>query len=210
MSNPRPSQPADSIAPDFLAHWVVKTARPKAMIDWYGKVFGASVVHEGKQVVFLTWDEEHHRMALVKVPAALRFLFPLAKVRRKVYGVDHLALQYNSLERLLNNYERLKSMGIEPVWAINHGPTTSLYYEDPDGVRLEFQVDNFPTVEATAEFFDSAEFAQNPIGVEFDPDYLLQRLRGGVAEEELLKPHAGTRPGTKPRENTRAITWKTL
>jgi len=210
MSNPRPSQPADSLAPDFLAHWVVKTARPKAMIEWYGTVFGASVVHEGKQVVFLTWDEEHHRMALVKVPGVLRFLFPLAKVRRKLYGVDHLALQYNSLERLLNNYERLKSVGIEPVWAINHGPTTSLYYEDPDGVRLEFQVDNFPTVEATAAFFDSTEFAQNPIGVEFDPDYLLDRLRTGVAEQELVKQHAGTRPGTKPRENTRAITWKTL
>jgi catechol 2,3-dioxygenase-like lactoylglutathione lyase family enzyme len=210
MSNPRPSQPADSFAPDFLAHWVVKTARPRAVIEWYGKVFGATVVHEGKEVVFLTWDDEHHRMALIKVPGVLRFLFPLAKVRRKLYGIDHLAVQYNSIERLLNNYERLKGLGIEPVWAINHGPTTSLYYEDPDGVRLEFQVDNFPTVEATAAFFDSAEFARNPIGVEFDPDYLLQRLREGVATEDLLKQHAGTRPGTKPRENRRAITWKTL
>jgi len=28
---------------------------------------------------------------------------------------------------------------------VNHRPTTSMYYRDPDGNRVELQIDNFPT-----------------------------------------------------------------
>lgn len=198
------------IVPDVLAHWVVKTARPREMIAWYGTVFGAEVVHEDQQIAFLTWDEESHRLALVKLPKALRALFPLAHLRRKIYGVDHLALTFGSLTDLLLTYERLDRAGIRPVWSINHGPTTSLYYQDPDGIRLEFQVENFETPEETAQFFASADFEANPIGVDVDPEHLLARLRAGVPEKELLVQGAGTRPGTTPRANKKAITWKTL
>ena len=180
------------------------------MIDWYATVFGARVVHEDAQIAFLTWDGESHRLALVKLPSPLRHVFPLARFRRKTYGIDHLAFSFTSITRLLLTYERLKNAGITPVWSINHGPTTSLYYEDPEGIRLEFQTENFATAQLTADYFSSAEFAENPIGVNVDPDYLLERLRAGAAEPDLLRPGAGTRPGTKQRSNKRAITWKTL
>ena len=114
------------------------------MIAWYRTVFGAHIVHEDPKLAFLTWDKESHRLALVKVPRLLRYLFPLARLRRKIYGVDHLGFTIGSLEQLLSTYDRLKKAGITPVWSINHGPTTSLYYEDPDGIRLEFQVRTFP------------------------------------------------------------------
>lgn len=201
---------SDDYGPDFLAHWVVKTARSDEMIDWYRKVFGAHVVHEGDNIAFLTWDEESHRLALIKLPRIVRYAFPLARWRRKFYGIDHLAFSFTSLTRLLHTYERLKNVGITPVWSINHGPTTSLYYEDPDGIRLEFQTENFPTPDATADHLHSDAFADNPIGTNVDPDYLLEQLRAGVDTTALLKPGAGTRPGTKPRANKRTITWKTL
>ncbi|BBY66850.1 VOC family protein [Mycolicibacterium helvum] len=200
----------DGLVPDFIAHWVVKTARSAEMIDWYGTVFGARVVHEDAQIAFLTWDRESHRLALVKLPPPLRHVFPLARLRRKTYGIDHLAFTFTSITRLLLTYERLKKAGITPVWSINHGPTTSLYYEDPEGIRLEFQTENFATAQQTADYFNSQDFADNPIGVNVDPDYLLERLRAGAEEPDLLRPGAGTRPGTKQRSNKRAITWKTL
>ncbi|MCZ4549854.1 VOC family protein [Gordonia rubripertincta] len=209
-TTPSPAPITTALAPDLLAHFVVKTARPKEMIDWYSTVLGAHVVHEDDQIAFLTWDDESHRLALVKVPPVLRYLFPLARFRRKIYGVDHLAFTYTSLEALLLNYERLAAAGIAPVWSINHGPTTSLYYEDPDGIRLEFQTENFSTSEATAEFFSSREFEANPIGVTIDPSYLLERLRDGAPTESLLRRDAGVRPGTTPRVNKRAITLRTL
>lgn len=194
-------------APDYLAHWVVKTARSDEVIAWYRTVFGAHVVHEDSKIAFLTWDEESHRLALVKLPRFVRYLFPFSRLRRKFYGVDHLGFTIGSLEQLLSTYERLKRAGITPVWSINHGPTTSLYYEDPDGVRLEFQTENFPTAKETAEYFLSGAFAENPIGVNFDPDYLLERLRNGTDPAELRRQGAGTRPGAKVG---RALTWKTL
>ncbi|MFI2343436.1 VOC family protein [Nocardia gamkensis] len=196
--------------PAYLAHWVVKTARVREMIEWYGHVFGAHVVHEGAKIAFLTWDEESHRLALIKLPPLMRFAFPLAKFRRKAYGLDHIAFGFDSLAGLLTKWEQLKEAGIEPVWAINHGPTTSLYYEDPDGIRLEFQVENFPTVQETAGFLSTQDFADNPIGVNIDPGYLLEQLRGGVRESELLHRGAGTRPGTRQKANRETINFRTL
>lgn len=201
---------SEQVAPDYLAHWVVKTPRSQKMIAWYRTVFGARVVHEDAQLAFLTWDEESHRLAFVKVPSLLRFVFPFARFRRKMLGVDHIGFTVRSLERLLLTYERLKKAGITPVWCINHGPTTSMYYEDPDGIRLEFQVENFPTAAETAQYIGGKSFAENPIGVNLDPDYLLERFRSGDDIPALMKQGAGTRPGTTARANKRAITWKTL
>jgi catechol 2,3-dioxygenase-like lactoylglutathione lyase family enzyme len=200
----------NSLAPDYLAHWVVKTARSSKMIAWYKTVFGARVVHEDKRIVFLTWDAESHRLALIKVPAVLRAAFPLARWRRKVYGIDHISVTFASLERLLSTYERLKDEGITPVWSINHGPTTSFYYEDPDGIRLEFQTENFATPKETADFMAGGAFAANPIGVTIDPDYLLERLRTGNDPSQLLRAGKGVRPGAKVRANKRALTWRIL
>ena len=89
-----------STGPAYLAHWVVKTARAREMMDWYGLVFGAHVVHEDDSIAFLTWDEESHRLALIKLPSKLKSAFPLAKLRRKVYGIDHLAFTFPSLADL--------------------------------------------------------------------------------------------------------------
>lgn len=49
-----PVRRTDSLAPDYVAHWVVKTARSKDMIAWYRTVFGARVVHEDQKLAFLT------------------------------------------------------------------------------------------------------------------------------------------------------------
>jgi catechol 2,3-dioxygenase-like lactoylglutathione lyase family enzyme len=200
----------NNLAPDYVAHWVVTTARTKEMIAWYQTVFGARVVHEDRQIVFLTWDEESHRVALIKVPGLLRIVFPLVRFRRRIYGIDHISVTFASLERLLSTYERLKNVGIVPVWSINHGPTTSLYYEDPDGIRLEFQTENFANARDTAAYFYTSAFADNSIGINIDPEYLLEELRGGAASAELVRLGAGVRPGDKVVANKRTLTWKTL
>src|SRR3546814_5664151 len=84
-------------------------------------------------------------------------------------------------------YERLRDTGIRPVFPINHGPTTSMYYADPDGNQIELQVDNYDKIEDATAFFYSEAFAENPVGVEFDPDELLRRLRAGEPEEDLKR-----------------------
>ena len=73
------------------------------------------------------------------------------------------------------------------MWPINHGLTTSLYYADPDGNRVEFQVENFGTAKEFQGYMRSEAFAKNPIGVEFDPETLLSRYESGEAMESLLQ-----------------------
>src|SRR3546814_2857729 len=85
-------------------------------------------------IAFITYDEEHHRLAIGYVP-------DLRDRDQGVAGVDHFAFAFGSLGDLLANYIRLKNIGILPYWCINHGPTTSLYYRDLDGNQIETQVD---------------------------------------------------------------------
>ena len=82
-------------------------------------------------------------------------------------------------------YKKLKAFGIRPYWPIHHGTTLSLYYRDPDGNRMEFQVDH-GTVEEAIAFMASEKFAANPIGIAFDPDALLAKYEAGATEAELM------------------------
>lgn len=177
-----------SIAPPAkLAHFVLRTSRYEEMLAWYKEVLTAHVVYGNEFLSFLTYDDEHHRIAIVKMDN-------LQDPVEGVVGVHHIAFTYPKLSILLDNYETLKANGVEPVFVINHGPTTSLYYADPDGNQLEFQVENYATVEESTEFFYSDAFKQNPVGVEFDPQELADRLRAGEPEEVLVRrPDIGKR-----------------
>ena len=100
-------------------------------------------------------------------------------------GVNHVAYTYRNVGDLLDTYERLKGGGITPYWPVHHGTTMSLYYTDPDGNRMEFQVDVGTVEEATA-LMRTPAFASNPVGVMYDPDALLARFKDGEGEETLL------------------------
>jgi catechol 2,3-dioxygenase-like lactoylglutathione lyase family enzyme len=177
---------ARPVSPSIFAHVVLQTANLKAMRDWYLTVLNARVVQEGGPLCFMTYDDEHHRVAIIEMP-------DLAARDGKARGVHHVAYTYASLGDLLATYRRLKKAGIEPYWPINHGPTVSLYYRDPDGNSLELQVDAFSKDDAMA-FFDSAAFRANPIGVLFDPEEMVRKYESGVPEPDLLRRPEGPPP----------------
>ena len=69
-----------------------------------------------------------------------------------------------------------------------------MYYADPDGNQIELQVDNYDTVEDAGKFFYSPAFAQNPIGVDFDPAELARRFHSGESEQTIkMRPDSGAR-----------------
>lgn len=178
--------------PSKFAHVVYSTRRFEEMIDWYERVFEAEVVYQNPVFAFLTYDDEHHRFAF----ANLSVLIPseAASERLGRVGVNHVAYTYANLGDLLATYERLKEMNVTPYWRIHHGITLSLYYQDPDGNRMEFQVD-CGTVEQANAYMHSDAFAANPAGVEIDPERLLEQYRSGVPEEQLLlMPEGGMSP----------------
>jgi catechol-2,3-dioxygenase len=162
-----------------LAHVVYRTRRFAQMLAWYRQVFGATVQHQNPVLAFLTYDDEHHRFAFIDMSVVQ----PDSEDSDKhgLVGVDHVAYTYRSLDDLFENYTRLKSNGIRPYWCIHHGLTISMYYTDPDGNQLEFQVDCFESVEQSNAYIRGPGFGINPVGVEFDPEDWLAQVRAGAS-----------------------------
>ena len=163
------------------------------MLEWYSTVFDARVQYANPALAFLTFDGEHHRFALANM--AVFQPSGAESDKQGAIGVDHLGYTYGSLRELLENFAELKTKGIVPYWCIHHGITASLYYADPDGNQMEFQVDCLEGSDEASAFMQTT-FALNPLGVEFDPEDWLAKLRAGVDERELLvrKSHEPVSP----------------
>ncbi|MDQ1425005.1 MAG: hypothetical protein QOD72_2503 [Acidimicrobiaceae bacterium] len=194
--------PTTSVAPYKLAHAVLRTAHLDESIAYYRALLSARVVFEQRPFgAGLTYDEEHHRIALLAVPEAVPSdvgTVPGMTVAdangadlsavtfAAAPGLEHLAFTFDSLGSLLATYVRVRDdHGIRPVFCINHGPTVSLYFEDPDGHRTELQIDTMP-MELADEYARSAVNAANPLGWPFDPDELVARYQAGEPLTELL------------------------
>ena len=172
------------IRPRKFVHVVYRTRRFEAMLAWYATVFDARVQHRHPALAFLTYDDEHHRFAFIN----LALIQPEGTQvdRQGVIGVDHVAYTYESLDALFENYVQLKALGITPYWCIHHGVTVSMYYADPDGNQMEFQVDSFASNDEANAFMGGPHFGANPIGVEYEPEAWLARLRAGEPAHGFL------------------------
>ena len=172
------------ICPQKFVHVVYRTRRFDEMLAWYQFVFDARVQYQNPALAFLTYDDEHHRFAL----ANLDVLRPddAETGKRDLIGVDHVAYTYKSLEDLLVNYQQLKAEGIKPYWCVHHGMTVSMYYADPDGNQMEFQVDVFDSSEEANEYMCGPITAANPIGVEYDPEEWLTQWQAGKPVSDFL------------------------
>lgn len=206
---PRPKiDPHTKVAPLKLSHLVLRTPRLKEMQDWYVKVLNGRATIQLPGAVGITYDSEHHRVALVEVqdrrttdPAAATDALPIPNAALTAAdeeqdftmfdmvqspGLEHVAFTYPMLGDLLSNYVRLRESGIRPRVCINHGPTLSLYYRDPDGNKVELQIDTMPMDQAE-DFAFSDRLLQNPIGVPFDPQKLVDRYWNGEAVATLVQ-----------------------
>jgi catechol 2,3-dioxygenase-like lactoylglutathione lyase family enzyme len=157
---------------------VLHSGDPKALIDWYCEVLGGEIVFDSPFFVFMTYDEEHHRVA-----AMLSSAEPGSKTPGT--GLMHMAFGFDTMGDLLDHYERLKAISVVPATSVHHGPTISFYYKDIDGNVVEFFVDTMPPKEAT-EFLMGPSYAANPVGYEIDPEDLVAAREGGAGEADLL------------------------
>jgi len=175
-------------APTKFAHIVYRTRRFQEMLEWYSTVFDARIQYKNPALAFMTYDDEHHRFAF----ADMNVLQPGGGETEKsgAIGVDHVGYTLGSVDALLENYASLKEKGISPYWCVHHGVTVSMYYADPAGNQMEFQVDLMDSSEDASELM-ATRFDANPIGVEYDPDQMLAGHRAGVSHDELLRFYEG-------------------
>jgi catechol-2,3-dioxygenase len=175
-----------TIRPTFH-HFNLKTTKLQELIDWYATVVGAEVTFQDATGAWLTNDAANHRIALLAFPG---FVDDPDKETRT--GMHHSAFEYEGFEDLNASYLRLREEGIEPDICIDHGMTLSYYYKDPDGNRVELQIDAFGDWAASKEWMrTSPDFKANPIGVFVDPVKVAEAAAGESFEEIHRRTMAG-------------------
>jgi catechol 2,3-dioxygenase len=172
---------AQAVIRPTLHHFNPKTTRLQQLIDWYVAVVGAEVAFQDATGAWLTNDAANHRIALLAFPG---FADDPEKETRT--GMHHSAFEYQRFEDLNATYLRLRNQGIELDICIDHGMTLSYYYKDPDGNRVELQVDTFGDWGASSGWMrTSPAFKANPIGVFVDPERMAQAAAAGESFDAI-------------------------
>lgn len=177
-------------------HALLKTAQMDAMIDWYGKAVGIEAVFLAPGIAFLSNDGANHRISMIGNPQ-----FRSNPQSRSFIGMHHLAFEYDSIDDLLDTWQRLRDeFGYEPHVAVHHGMTLSFYYVDPDGNSVELQADVFGDWKKSKAWMrTSAQFKADPIGKFVDPAKMVAARSAGVKTKELLRrAYAGEYPPAAP------------
>ena len=187
----------DVIQPTFH-HVNLKTTRLQEMIDFYGVLVGAEVIHRDAAGAWLSNDRANHRIALLAFP-------DLADdpAKETHAGLHHTAYEYASLAELNATYLRLRDAGIEPAFCLDHGMTLSYYYADPDGNYVELQMDAFGDwAWSKAWMKNSSDFKADPIGQLVDPEAIAADHAAGVAFETM---HAKAMSGGYARQRPASV-----
>ena len=98
-----------TIPPSKLAHVVLRTSQFEQMKKFYKSFLGAHAVYENEMLAFLSYDDEHHRIALINMPH-------LKAKDSDTCGLEHIAFTFDSLKDLRTAYKQRKATGIEPGW----------------------------------------------------------------------------------------------
>lgn len=167
-----------------IGHFGLRTRDVDRAIEWYGRAFGADVRFRNEFAAFMSFDDEHHRFVIWDDGET-------EEKPQSAAGVDHIGFMCRDPAELADHYERLRSVGIEPVASANHHFTSSIYYRDPDGNEVEISCDNFETKEEANAFMKSEAMAEAMVpptfGAEFDPEDLLRLRRAGASIEQLRR-----------------------
>lgn len=171
----------DGVLHPVLHHVNIKTTRMGALIDWYGAVIGMRPTFRGADTAFLTNDVANHRLALIGTAGLVD---DPDKVTHT--GMHHSAFEFASLGDLLTRYRTLADARIVPHFCLDHGPTISFYYLDPDGNVVELQADNFSDWALSTHLMrTSPAFQANPVGIPIDPVQLSEAEEQGLSVAEL-------------------------
>jgi catechol 2,3-dioxygenase-like lactoylglutathione lyase family enzyme len=89
------SSATQPVSPAKFAHFVLRTGQFEKMAEWYHTVLAARVVFRDERLCFLSYDDEHHRLALIHIPG-------LSVRDPEAAATDHVAYSYNNLGDLLS------------------------------------------------------------------------------------------------------------
>ena len=62
--------------------------------------------------------------------------------------VNHIALRMNTIEEVVDAKKRLEAAGVDVIGVTDHGFVHSIYFFDPNGIRLELTTENLSDQDA--------------------------------------------------------------
>ena len=127
--------------PMRVGHLVLNVKDLEASTKFYTEVLGFEVAIQRPTGTFLTCGKIHHDLALFQAPV------DALPVTEGQLGLNHFAVQVADLEDLTEVYNTLKDSGAQMDRNTDHGMTSSVYFFDPDGNRIEFFCNNTDTAE---------------------------------------------------------------
>jgi catechol 2,3-dioxygenase-like lactoylglutathione lyase family enzyme len=137
---PKQSQPQSVITKiQSLGHVVLRVTDLKKSEAFYNGVLGLPICarfdEQGMNITFFTLGN-HHDLAISEVPEATSESSGGSVVR----WLDHVAYCVGtSLDELRDARDHLEGAGVK-LDPIDHEVTKSLYFDDPDGINIEFYV----------------------------------------------------------------------
>ena len=127
-----------------LGHILLRVADIERSKAFYGQILGFEIVEEDPEHggVFMSLGTDGHTIDLMPADDPESDQRPLANR----VGVHHFAFQVQSPEALKDAYFTLEDYGIEVLRAVDHVSQQSIYFNDPDGNRLEiyYELPNAP------------------------------------------------------------------
>ena len=202
-------------SPDDFHHIAFKTTNYENMVNFYKNLFGCEPLYQSDLITFLAYDNEHHRIAIANTSDALNNLNFIQKIVMKlkiflnknipsIEGLDHISYRINPIEKWFDFYFKAKERGLSPLWTVNHGWISGIYYRDPDNNLVEVFFEHFSTAEEFKENI-SPDFEDEPIGTNMDIEVLYEMFKSGAGFSELIKKGNTVPDGKKPVSGLDAV-----
>ena len=117
-----------------VCHVVLNVRDVEASTKFYTEVIGFQIALQKEDATFLTCGTIHHDLALFKAKQSFRLDGGV--------GLNHMALQVEDFDTLTEYHHILEMNNIDIDRATDHGMTSSIYFEDPDGNGIELFCNN--------------------------------------------------------------------
>ncbi|NVK71909.1 glyoxalase [Marinomonas sp. CT5] len=132
---------------------------PDASADWYEDVLSMEKnARNGDEWVMMSFGDKHHDIALIRAPEGSA---------KGVIGLQHYGLEIDGdLTTLRRLYGMLLTKNVPIVKTTDHEVGIGLYFEDPDGNRLEFFLETEHDDELGKQRFRATDAPSRPLVLE--------------------------------------------
>ena len=122
--------------PKRIGHLVLNVKDLAASTKFYTDILGFQVSRQREAGTFLTCGKIHHDLALFQAPVGA------LPVTEGQLGLNHFAVQVEDMADLQQAYDEFKVLDVKLDHNTDHGMTSSIYFFDPDGNRIEYFCNN--------------------------------------------------------------------